>query len=179
MDKSCLVSVALFFAGNFLNIISFNEERGYRASGGFNFEEWKTLEPHFIVQTWVWRLLNGTLNSWANLLNSFAWFSLVIPIVQVAWVLSRKGKRRVGMHSYLVFLVLGGCFSEFTSRLITTGLEDVTRYIVMNFNLDDWETSFTGDIDGMGWRVIEMVHLYTRGKLIHDVLFCSVLFCTA
>ena len=36
-----------------------------------------------------------------QLFGAFAWFWLMVPIVQSAWVLSRGGKRLVGPHMLL------------------------------------------------------------------------------
>ena len=71
------------------------------------------------------------------------------------------------MHSYMVILVFSGSFCEFACRLMETGLEDATRWMVLNFNLNDWETRYDGEVDGMGWRVLEMMDVATRGMFFY------------
>lgn len=81
------------------------------------------------------------------------------------------------MHSYMVILVFSGSFCEFACRLMETGLEDATRWMVLNFNLNDWETRYDGEVDGMGWRVLEMMDVATRGFLLWiDTLEWIILF---
>jgi len=166
MDRSCLISAILFFVSNFLTLIYFKEQRDYRADGEVSFKSLQMLEPASILTVWEHRISNATLESWSHLLNAFAWFTLVIPVVQSAYVLSRGGKRNPAMHGYLALLVFIGSFTEFTSRLIVSGLEDSLRYVISTFNLNDWETAIDGEIDGMGWRVIEIIHWVTRGFVL-------------
>ena len=163
MDKSCILCATLFTFSNFLFLIYFYQEQQYNAQGGFSYESMLLLEPHYILQTWKHRFSYANLTSWASLFNAFAWFSMVIPITQLAYILSNGGKRKPIMHAYLVLLVFTGSFTEFLSRLIMSGMEDSTRHLIIHFSLDDWETAYDGEKDGMGWRVLELIHNIVRG----------------
>jgi len=167
MDKACLFSVTLFFLGNLIDILRFTQERTYFSSQDYSFENWKRLDPLQIRSNLIFHFLTTNLTSWSNLLNAFAWFGLIVPIVQLSWILSRKGRRHPWMHSYMVILVFSGSFCEFACRLMETGLEDATRWMVLNFNLNDWETRYDGEVDGMGWRVLEMMDVATRGMFFY------------
>jgi len=163
MDTSCAISVFFFFLSNVLGILLFDQVRTWR-SVSFNYQKLTNLEPDYLIDTWIFRFQIANLESWSTLLNAFAWFSLIVPVVKLAWILSNKGNRFPGVHGYMVLLVFGGSFAEMASRLLEMGLQDFMRWIVIQeFNLVDWETSVDGNSDGMGYKVIEMMHLAMLG----------------
>ena len=67
----------------------------------FNFEYWKELDPTYIELRWGDREKQRPIMMSAALFGAMAWFWLIVPIVQSAWVLSRGGKRLVGPHLLL------------------------------------------------------------------------------
>ena len=98
----------------------------------------------------------------AALFGAFAWFWLVVPIVQSAWVLSRGGKRLVGPHMLLAAMGICGGIIELLARLLTVGMTNAAQWLAKDFNLDDWDS----EGDGTGWRVLEMIYIVTRGMLL-------------
>jgi len=97
-----------------------------------------------------------------KLFGALAWFWLIAPIVQSAWILSKGGKRSIGMHMALASLGICGGIIELLARLLTVGMTNAAQWLAKDFNLDNWDT--TGD--GTGWRVLEMIHIVTRGMIL-------------
>lgn len=131
-------------------------------STSFNFEVWKDLDPTYIESRWVAREESRAIMMTAALFGALAWFWLIVPIVQSAWVLSRGGKRGVGAHMLLAALAICGGIIEFLARLLTVGMTNASQWLAKDFNLDDWDS----EGDGTGWRVLEMIHIVTRGMLL-------------
>ncbi len=67
----------------------------------FNYQYWKELDPTYIELRWGDRENQRPIMMSAALFGAMAWFWLIVPIVQSAWVLSRGGKRLVGPHLLL------------------------------------------------------------------------------
>lgn len=127
---------------------------------------WKELNPEYLRDRWLDRVTSSYLGPLSEVLRAVAWFSLVTPVVEVAWIQSAGGKRLPVLHGAVVVLVLTGSFAELVGRFMAVGVEDATRNIIANFQLDDWETAQNGDADGMGWRVLDLGHMVmVRGLL--------------
>ena len=62
---------------------------------------------------------------------------------------------------YLQLAVCGGII-ELMARLLTVGMTNASQWLAKDFNLDDWDSQG----DGTGWRVLEMIHIVTRGMLL-------------
>lgn len=128
----------------------------------FDFNSWKKLDPTYIETRWANREQSRPIMMSAALIGAVAWFWLIVPIVQSAWVLSRGGKRSVGAHMLLAALAICGGIIELLARLLTVGMTNASMWLAKDFNLDSWETQG----DGTGWRVLEMIHIVTRGLLL-------------
>ena len=46
------------------------------------------------------------------------------------------------------------------ARLLLVGMNNAAEWLAKDFNLDSW----TSENDGTGWRVLEMIHIVTRGE---------------
>lgn len=66
-----------------------------------NFTHWKELDSIYIQERWVHQEASRPLMTWAGLFGCMAWFWFMVPILQSAWILSRGGKRLVGVHAML------------------------------------------------------------------------------
>lgn len=130
----------------------------------FNFENWKELDPAYIEARWDNREQSRPIMMSAALFGAFAWFWLIAPIVQCAWVLSRGGKRMVGPHLLLAAMAICGGLIELISRLMIVGMTNASQWLARDFNLDYWDHD--GTQDGTGWRVLEMIHVVTHGMLL-------------
>ena len=57
--------------------------------------------------------------------------------------------------------ICGGII-ELLARLLTVGMTNAAQWLAKDFNLDDWDS----EGDGTGWRVLEMIHIVTRGMVL-------------
>lgn len=164
VDWSCLLSALCFLVSNALGIavVVLDMNRSH-----FDFESWKALEPKFLKQEWDHRRSIAPLFQTANIFNAFAWFLLSVPIIQLAWALSKGGRRKVGVHAAIATFALAGCFSELISRLLVFGSWTSANWISSTFNLDFWlpDGLTQGEADNIGWRSLEVTFIITEGKL--------------
>lgn len=59
-------------------------------------------------------------------------------------------------------MAIAGSIIELLARLMTVGMTNASEWLARDFNLDDWDTQG----DGTGWRVLEMIHIVTRGMTL-------------
>lgn len=179
-DHKCIAAALCFLTSNILFIVhgalmmKENNSNPYDATKensavkpasytpSFSYTDWKDLDPAYIESRWLERVDSRPIMMVANLFGAMAWFWLMVPIVQSAWVLSRGGKRDLGPHMLLAALAICGSITEFLARLLTVGMTNASQWLAKDFNLDSWDT----EGDGTGWRVLEMIHIVTRGMLL-------------
>lgn len=118
----------------------------------------------------------------AGVLNAIAWMIFCIPIIQVAWIQSKRGTYLLGTHVTIAALALGGSVTELISRLMFIGAISTSNWMARSFNLDNWieidngeaeavedgleeAATATQEGDMIGWRVLEMLHIVTRGLI--------------
>jgi hypothetical protein len=132
MDVPCLLTALLFFLSNGLNILLRSKQfNGDKDNGGqYTYAQFLELDSEYLAQKWQDRYDMRGLMTCANLFNAMAWFLLCIPILQVAWILSRAGKRRLGLHVSIALLTLCGSLTELVSRLMTIGMYNIGLYLV-------------------------------------------------
>jgi len=116
----------------------------------------------YIQKNWGEKVNERLFTSLAGLLNAAAWFTFCVPILQIAWILSKGGKRKLGMHALMGALVIGGSIAELLSRLMMVGIENVAEWMAREFNLDDW----VNQGDGIGWKVLELTTQLSRGLIL-------------
>lgn len=175
-DFSCVLSFVLFCAANVLNAIDLVREENDRRrhddgddAARERLDAWYRLDPDGLRALHEDRSGVRTSRTIGGVVNAFAWFSLVIPVVRVAMVLSKGGRRRPGAHALMVSLVLGASFTETLCRLIDVGVDLTVDWIATDFNLDDWglgttkQGSTTTTSDGTGRRAVEVLYLLSRG----------------
>lgn len=231
-DLKCIVAAICFTTSNILFIVHgaflykshhTGQDDG-SSNSGFSFNTWKQLDPTYIEERWEVQRNERPILMCAALFGILAWFSMMGPLVQSAWVLSRGGRRLVGPHVMLAmvsdhslsllnlswfylkksadlaqfimlqrvqwicgfishswgflniqslyFLQLAVCggIIELLARLFYAGMMNASQWLAKDFNLDDWG----GEPEGTGWRVLEMIHIVTRGKcriFIFDLLW--------
>jgi hypothetical protein len=71
-------------------------------------QHWKDLDPIYIQSRWIQQENTRVIIMSAALFGTLAWFFLMAPIVQCAWILSKGGRRLVGPH---VLMASVSCFS--------------------------------------------------------------------
>jgi len=141
---------------------SYDPNSTNKVTANWNFQSWKELDPSYIQERWLVRDEQRPIMMSAALFGALAWFWLMVPIIQSAWVLSRGGKRLVGPHMLLAALAVCGSIIELLARLMTVGMTNASQWLARDFNLDNWYE----EGDGTGWRVLEMIHMITRGMLL-------------
>jgi hypothetical protein len=97
----------------------------------------------------------------AGVIKTLAWFSFMVPILQVAWILSRGGKRKLGCHAFMSSLVIAGTLTEVISRLMLIGSYQATNWIAKDFNLYNWTDRVNDDM--IGWRVLQIAFIIVEG----------------
>jgi len=125
---------------------------------------WSALDPGYLADTWEHRREILPMFTIADFLAAFGWFSLCVPIIQVAWILSKGGRRRFGMHLLICAFAISGSLAELLGRLMTIGIESAADWISRYFNLDNWLDEDSGD--GLGWRVLEVANFLTTAIVI-------------
>jgi hypothetical protein len=157
VDIACVVSAFCFFMSNALGLAAAVNDRNRPY---YDHEKFLKLDPDYIQLEWENRRSNAGLLRASGLFNAVAWFLLAMPIIQLAWILSRGGKRQVGLHVTMACLALSGAIVEIMAKMLVLGGWNACQWISLNFNLESWTS--TGS-DKLGWRVLELTYLVTQG----------------
>jgi len=152
----------LFFIGNLLFLVYYvaaikNTENVHDS----NFLE---LDPSYIKEVWVQRNEMQTLYIASSMINAGAWSIFAMPILQLAWILSFGGKRRMALHISIVVLVVGAVMSEFLALLFSLGMSNVTTWVILSMNLSNWTSGSTPD--NIGFRVVELCSFIFNGMVL-------------
>jgi len=159
MDKACVASALLFLVGNLVTILGVITEK----VPSLDVSKWKELDVDYIKRRW--QTDAHGLEVIGGLLVAMAWFVFTIPMIQLAWVLSRGGKRNVPLHTMMVLLVIAGSFTELIARLLQMGMWGILGWVSKDFNISDWIESSdnTGSSDNIGWKTLELISTVIRG----------------
>eukprot|EP00565_Helicotheca_tamesis_P008548 CAMPEP_0185728292 /NCGR_PEP_ID=MMETSP1171-20130828/3684_1 /TAXON_ID=374046 /ORGANISM="Helicotheca tamensis, Strain CCMP826" /LENGTH=251 /DNA_ID=CAMNT_0028396983 /DNA_START=292 /DNA_END=1047 /DNA_ORIENTATION=- len=120
----------------------------------------RSLDPSFLESEWAHRQDTRAIYSASEFLLALGWLALCVPIIQLVWILSKGGRKRIGMHLLICALAVAGSITELLSRLMVVGVQNASEWVAREFNLDRWLSS--GEDDGLGWRTLEVVHILTR-----------------
>lgn len=156
----CLLSALCFIVGNSLTIAYYAKE--FRRAH-FNYEDYVDLDPGYLEMEWGFRILSRPLYISAGVFNTFAWFFLMFPVAQLAWILSQGGTRWISVHVSIAILILTGSLTEWISHVLYIGSSTTTSLLVKQFNLNNWITTDTENPDGIGWRATEITHIVSFG----------------
>jgi hypothetical protein len=156
----CLLSALCFIVGNSLTIAYYAKE--YRRAH-FSYEDYVDLDPGYLEMEWGFRNLARPLYISAGVFNTFAWFFLMFPVAQLAWILSQGGTRWISVHVSIAILILTGSLTEWISHVLYIGSSTTTTLLTQQFNLNNWITTDTENPDGIGWRTVEVTHIVSFG----------------
>jgi len=151
MDISCLMVLILVFFSDLLSLISIARFNG-KPSPNFDVKAWEALDVDYIkteyeeFQGWV------AFDNITSMMNAIAMFALLIPIFQVCWILSGRGKRRINTHVLIMIIAIAGGMSELIANLLMTGVRGGSAFIARSVELDDWGLAE----EGIGWKVLEL-----------------------
>eukprot|EP01083_Nonionella_stella_P001335 3868_1 len=157
MDFSCLLAILLIVVRDIVDAII--TARQFQSSS-FSFADMKSFSPEYIQDRFEIWSNNKSFMDFSLMMNAIALFAFFVPLLQVSWILSDGGKRRISSLAVVCVLVLTGAICELIVSLILLGIHGTETWIGNDFNLDNW----TDDGDDMiGWRVLELVHTVLRG----------------
>lgn len=170
VDFICILSALLFFTSNLLEIIS-DVMRGQ--NGSANYESLKNLDPDYLMNRWLGQdQTTARLALSAGVIKTLAWFTFMVPILQVAWILSCGGKRKLGCHAIISSLAIGGTLAEVISRLMLIGCYQAANWVASDFNLYNWTDRVNDDM--IGWRVLQISFIVIEGMFYWRVCFLVV-----
>jgi hypothetical protein len=119
------------------------------------------LDVDYLKLEWDFRNKYRAFYESAALINACAWFFFAFPMIQLAWVLSRRGTKSVWLHIIIAVLTLAGTFTEWISRFLHMGQSLSAHKLSTEFELDHWLASDSND--GLGWKTLEVTHIATSG----------------
>jgi hypothetical protein len=164
----CWFSALIFVVANALAIAYWV----HRKSTEVHSDAFTQLLPEVIQQSWLSRYDDRALFFASGFVNSTFWILFCIPVMELAWILSRHGTQAIGANVGICVFALGGAFTEWLSHLFWLGVTTTSFAVAQNFNLDQWLRSdlavnlgLDGASDGMGWRELELDHIITSGMI--------------
>jgi hypothetical protein len=143
----------------------------FRRNGTWNRDEYTLLNPENVELSWVERWDNRALFYASGFLNAFFWTIFCIPIIEMAWILSRSGTQGIGWNVAIAIFAMGGALTEWISHLFWIGATVGSFTLALDFNLDDWlrpdvaSSLGVSEDDGTGWRVLETDHVVVSGMI--------------
>mmetsp|Transcript_23013 Transcript_23013/g.54618 ORF Transcript_23013/g.54618 Transcript_23013/m.54618 type:complete len:277 (-) Transcript_23013:398-1228(-) len=158
MNILCLLAAVLFIVGNSLHIAFYVKE--YQRSH-FDPTLYKNLDPDYLKQEWEFREEHRPKFLAGGIINALAWFFLMFPLIQLAYVLSQRGTSRIALHMAVAILAVTGCLTEWIARFLYIGVSMAAELIATDFNLTNWLSANSGD--DIGWRALEVTHIVTYG----------------
>jgi len=154
----CVLSALCFIIGNALTISYYVKE--FQRSH-FDYDAYTQLDPGYIQVEWGFRIMNRPKYMAAGIINTFAWFFLMYPVIHLAWILSQGGRKWISLHIAIAILVLTGSLTEWISHVLYIGASLSSELLAQEFNLSNWIT--TSSEDEIGWRTLEITHIVTYG----------------
>jgi hypothetical protein len=166
----CLLAAAFFWACNAIQITQIAQQS----------PKWKNLDkevfmqllPDNIANEWNMKLDAQALEYASGFLKGAFWVTVSLPIVQMAWVLSKRGTHSMPCNVGIIIFTLAGCWSKWFSAIFWNGIYLSLTTLAANFNLDEWLSSeqtasfgIDGE-DGIGFRVLEVNYLVFRGLVL-------------
>ena len=158
---SPLFAALFFFVSTILRLISYMQ---FINRSFYNENDLKELNPIYVEQQWQYRRDNYPLIAGANVLNAVAWVLFAIPILQVSWILSRGGQRKMRTHGVIVGFALTGIITELIARFLLFGGRSTAVWVSTTFNLDVWlPPNISDQPDFIGWRALEVTYIIITG----------------
>jgi len=167
----CLLAAALFWACNAIQITQIAQQAS--SWGSSDKSKYFQLLPDYIEYEWFQKIDARKLEFASGFLKGLFWIAFCIPVVEMAWVLSRNGTRSMSCNIGIMIFVLAGSWSKWFSSIFWNGIYISFIQLAKNFNLDNWLPSIQAALqyqldgdDGIGWRVLEVNFIVTRGLVL-------------
>jgi len=164
----CLLAAALFWACNVIFIVEMAKKQS--SWGEIDKETYFKLIADNIEIEWI-RLMNlRGLDLSSEFLKGAFWIVFCLPIIEMAWILSRNGTRSLGCNFGIMIFALFGSWSKWFSSIFWNGMYISFIQLAKNFNLQNWLKSVQAynyqiDEDGIGWKVLEVNYIVTKGMV--------------
>lgn len=141
---------------------------------------WKTTNYEYVVQLlpenievdWLFKMDNKGLEYAIGYVKAAFWLVFSLPMIEMSWILSKRGTRSLGCNVGIAFFTLAGSWSKWFATILWTGMYISMIMLAGNFNLDNWLSTELAnslgveDEDGLGWRVLELNHTFFRGMTL-------------
>ena len=162
VNCNALLSAACFFTSNVMRLVNFirRYERGH-----FDMTKLQSFDADFIKAEFDHRENRWLLIRVAGIINLFAWYFFIPPLMSLIWHMSKGGSRKAGIHTAMGIFALVGAFAEVLARLLLFGFETGVYWITDEFDLDSWLPSgiAKGTDDNLGWKALQMIFLCVEG----------------
>lgn len=162
----CCLCAVLFWVCNAIEIIV-GAQRSTKWS--MDKEDYKQLLPNYIVDDWLNKADTKSLELASGFLKGIFWILFCLPMIEMAWVLSKGGKRNLAWNFGIMLFTLGGVWTKWFSSIFWNGMYISFHQITTYFNLEDWlnqasknQYNIDGE-DGIGWRALEVNYIISRG----------------
>jgi len=131
-------------------------------------EVYYELLPDYILADWLNKVDTKSLELASEFIKGIFWIVFCLPIIEMAWILSKGGKRALVWNLGIMLFVLGGSWTKWFSAIFWSGMYICFFQVAAYFNLENWLNSelanqFNIDEDGIGWRVLEVNYMVSRG----------------
>lgn len=163
----CCFAAVLFWVCNAIEIILGVKQS--KRFGSVDKEIYTQLLPDNIIDDWINKVDGRSLEFASGFLKGSFWIIFCLPIIEMAWILSRNGTRALGWNVGIALFVLGGSWTKWFSSIFWNGMYISFIQLATVFNLDDWLRSdllakynIDGE-DGIGWRALEVNYIVGRG----------------
>mmetsp|Transcript_27525 Transcript_27525/g.30804 ORF Transcript_27525/g.30804 Transcript_27525/m.30804 type:complete len:344 (-) Transcript_27525:79-1110(-) len=164
----CCCCALLFWVCNVLEIIV-----GVRRTSNWTTDQeiYHALIPDYIIADWFVKNETKSLELASGFLKGLFWIFFCVPIIELAWTLSKGGTRAVVWNLGIILFVLGGSYTKWFSTIFWNGMYISFHQTAQYFNLEDWreclspelsQSLFDGE-DQIGWRVLEVNYIVARG----------------
>jgi len=162
MNCSCVISAFCFVVSNALGIAVTVQRMLHSRNNSRNvYGNMIQLNADWIQRRWEHERKIAPLERTSHIFNAAAWLFFLTPVIQLAWGLSRGGKRKIGIHGALVAFAILGCTTEILSRLLLFGAWGSASWISQSFTLTSWSNSN----DAIGWKTLEVVFMILNGMI--------------
>mmetsp|Transcript_32832 Transcript_32832/g.50218 ORF Transcript_32832/g.50218 Transcript_32832/m.50218 type:complete len:279 (+) Transcript_32832:98-934(+) len=131
----------------------------------FSVKKWQAMRTEYLEALREARSDARPLLTALSVVNLFSWFFLGLLLIQVAWILSRGGKRKVGMHTFLGVTAVAAAFIEIMGQLMIAGREQMTRFFLSNFEINKWLTQGS-EFDYIGDKAYEVCYIMVDGLMM-------------
>lgn len=162
-------------AGNILKIL-FYVGVHRENHGQFSWESYTQLDPAYIQGHWASRIDRHAMFLASGFMNCIGWLVFAYPVLQMSWVLSKRGSRAISANIIIAVLVLAGSMTEVISNFVWLGMTYMQRYVVNLLLISEDNGNWINrpdvtDEDGLGWRVLEVNHIVGRGFVTYTDSF--------